>query len=184
MKLLLPRLSGIALLSLLAFGCAAPSASSDGLTDEEKQLLDPEVTQELQGRPSYTVASVAIRGDYGSSDRCAGGNIACEWISVSRENNQTKVWLGDDYGFGADTVWSKNGVILFSTDRGPGDCDDPGCGDVVRVYGVIYPVKVGETWVPQAKVTYEMEFLHPESDEDPEGEVKEVIRFTKQAPTP
>lgn len=181
MKLLLPQVSGFLLLSVLAFGCAAPTASSEGLTEEEAELLDPEVTQELQGRPSYTVASVAVRGSYAGDDGCAGGFTVCHRATVSREDGRTKVWLGDEYGFEADTVWSKNGVILFSAESPDTDCDDPGCGDIVHVSGVIYPVKAGETWAPQVKLTFQMEFWHPESEDDRYGELTEIVRLHKDA---
>lgn len=186
MKLLLPRLLGFTFVAAFAVGCASPSASQDG-PGQERPPLDPAITQELQGRPSYTIASTAIRGEYRTADGdpgCADALSECEAITVTRENNRTAVWLGGSrYGYEATEVWSEDGVILFSY-TGWGDCDNPGCGDVVGVLGVIYPAKSGDTWVPRVKLTLDLEYMHPEEEDAPYGEFRHVARLEKWTPPP
>jgi hypothetical protein len=166
---------------LFALACsqaAPPSASPNG--DEAALLDDAEVTQDLTARPKYTLASRAIFGAYTSDEGCPGGFEACYSLTVAREDGKTTIKFGD-YSEYPVTIWASRGVVLFSTgDMGSGDCDDPGCGDMLKVSGVIYPVKKGDAWVPRIKATYVAEFLHPEEDDAPEGEITTTIRLEKR----
>jgi hypothetical protein len=190
------------LLSLLAFpilaiACAAPTATEsveeDGpLTDEERALLaDPEIGQssdELGARPKYTTRSVAVRGEFTTNETCPGGFEACERILVKKTETGLSFELGywdsmfGEYDGYRLKAWSKNGVILFVND-GPihDDCQDPGCGDMMKITGVIYPVRQGNEWVPQIKATFTTEFDHPDEVDAPSGEVTTTVRMRKSA---
>ena len=172
-------------LSLTLGACAAtPAAEQDPIREGERALLDdPEVSsqdQDLTGKPSYSVRSVAIRGEYTSEQGCAGGFDACYRVSVTRANDKLKIHFGDDaWGWDAADVWTRNGVILFSTGELDEECDDPGCGNMMKITGVIYPVKSGNAWVPQVKATYVADFPYPEYEGDNEGEIATTIRLKK-----
>jgi hypothetical protein len=177
----------VSLLSLpiFAVACAAPSAGDDALSDEERALLgDPEIAQtsdELGAKPKYTTRSIAIRGEFTTDETCPGGFDSCERILVSR----TETGLDLEFGFWDSyrvKAWAKNGVVLFTND-GPinDDCQDPGCGDMTKITGVIYPVRQGNEWVPQIKATFTTEFNHPDEEDAPGGEVTTTVRMRKRA---
>jgi len=187
------RMTKTLLLSALALPIpavarAAPSASEENegpLTDEEKAMLaDPEIGQtsdELGARPKYTLRSVAIRGDFQTNETCPGGFDSCERILVQKTASGLKLEFGywDSYRVKA---WSKNGVILFVNDGEINDdCQDPGCGDMTKITGVIYPVRQGNEWVPQIKATFTTEFNHPDEVDAPSGEVTTTVRMRKSA---
>ncbi|MFO0666683.1 MAG: hypothetical protein U0174_22220 [Polyangiaceae bacterium] len=183
MRTLTTLLSTCVLLSL-PVGCASvddPSADERGI--EDVQGVDAEVTQELQGKPKYTLTSTVIRGHYTNDENCTGGFDACGDADVVREGSKTIVRFGSGDRYYADT-WVSKGVILFSTkgryEDYSGFCDDPGCGDILRISGVIYPVKKGNAWVPRIKATFGLEFLHPEEEDSPEGEISETVRMEKK----
>jgi hypothetical protein len=172
-------------LPLLVLGCGGTSevtAADDEPTDDE--------TYELNGRPRYTVHSAAIRGEYRANqgEYCAGGFDACDSIVVRDEDG--KLWLqfgefGESYGTPywqpeQARTWTENGVVLFTTGELQGDCDDPGCGNMMKITGVIYPVKVGDAWVPRIKAQYTAEFLYPDDEESPSGIVHTTMRLSKQ----
>lgn len=165
----------------------AACSSSEPAPGAEDPLGDPEVmVDELNGRPSYTVRSVAIRGEYRSApdDHCPGGFDACNEIKVHYVDGKLKLEFGDwdqdfDLWSQGGTAFSQRGVVLFDTGEMHNECDDPGCGNLVRIHGVIYPVKVGNEWVPRIKTTVEADFPYPEYEGDNEGIVKTTVRLTK-----
>jgi len=170
------------LLSLSIVACGGAQSTSEGARpDEEAILNDTEVTQdELGARPSYTLRSRTPLGEYTSNESCAGGFDVCDRIVVKKVDGKIQVELGWD-GWLKTEAWVSRGVLLFSTGDMQGDCDDPGCGNLVKITGVIYPVREGDRWVPQVKATVTADFPYPEEPESPEGEVRTVIRMKKQA---
>ena len=183
-----PLLLSLLALPIFAVACAAPSTGEeDGgpLTDEERALLaDPEVGQssdELGARPKYTTRSVAVRGDFSTNETCPGGFDSCERILVKK----TDAGLVLEFGFYDSyrvKTWAKNGVVLFVNDGPINDaCQDPGCGDMTKITGVIYPVRQGNQWVPQIKATFTTEFNYPDEEDAPSGEVTTTVRMRKAA---
>ena len=168
-------IAGLALLvSMLSVGCGGADSAADDVAD-----LDAEVAQELRnGAPRYDLRTAAILGEYSSDDGCPGGFSTCDRVVVEKEGDRVLVRLG--YDELEARAWASRGVILFSIDGLDGDCDDPGCGNMVRVSGVIYPVKKGNKYVPQVKATYVTDFPYPEDEDSPSGEVKTVIRMKKR----
>ena len=71
---------------------------------------------------------------------------------------------------------------IFSIDGGPWamPCDDPGCGDLLKISGVVYPVRQGNDWGPQIKATYDAEFPFPDEKDAPNGDVRSTIHLQKQ----
>jgi hypothetical protein len=158
----------------------AANEGSGPIDDEREILNDAEVSQELGARPSYTLRSRIPLGEYSSNEGCAGGFDACDKITVKKVDGKVEVAFGFDGDVKTD-AWVRNGVLLFSASDLSTDCDDPGCGNLIKATGVIYPVRDGDRWVPQVKVTYTAEFPYPEYEGDNEGEVRTVIRMKKQA---
>jgi hypothetical protein len=172
-------------LPIVAVACASPASDEDApLTDEERALLgDPEIAQtsdELGAKPKYTTRSVAIRGEFTTNETCAGGFDSCERILVKRTESGLDLEFGywDSYHV---TTWAKNGVVLFANDAINDECDDPGCGNMLRITGVIYPVRQGNEWVPQIKATFVADFPYPEEEDAPSGEVTTMVRMRKHA---
>jgi hypothetical protein len=174
-------------LTLGSFGCAT-DAGEDASTErgiEDVEGIDGEVTQDLGARPKYTLSTALVRGTYVANASCPATS-GCQDLYVVMERGRLVVRFedGDTY-YSADMVadvWASGGNLLFSTKNrleGRGDCDDPGCGNIEKVTGIIYPVRVGNAWVPGIKTTYQMEYKFPDWDGAPEGYVSETARLTK-----
>lgn len=169
-----------ALFTLALAGCASPAAEPAGL-ENDPTTFAPDLTEdELRSAPKYTLRTAAIFGAYHSDEGCPGGFSECYDVTVSKKGSGVEVTLGDQYGSVTASAWASNGVLLFRAKDLRGDCDDPGCGNLLEVHGVLYPKKVGSAWVPQVKVTYLAEFNFPDEEGAPEGEVKTVVRMTKK----
>ncbi len=172
-------------LFLLAAACAQP-ASGTAAPDGEEEVASAE--GELGARPRYTRRNTTLLGKWASPNHCPGGFDLCEDARVIKEaDGSWSIALGYADQWGDDPPKYKlvpaDGVFVFSSgdDGVPGydDCQDPGCGDVMKVSGVLYPKRVGDTWRPTIKVTYDMEFWHPDEEDAPHGEVRHVSYFTR-----
>jgi hypothetical protein len=163
----------------LAVACAAPTA--DAVDDR---------SSELREKPRYTRETEEVLGEYTNDESCTGGFDACERIVLRRAGDRLEVVIGNyaQY-YGKDLVVeahpTPNGVLVFTTgeldnERPWGDCDDPGCGNIRKVSGVVYPVAEGDTWRPRVRATYTLEFLYPDEDDAPEGELRETRHLTKK----
>lgn len=173
----------VALLTLASLaGCTSSTAADPG-AELASLADDPEVNQtsdELKSKPKYTVRTAAVLGEYASNDSCAGGFDVCDHAVLRRNGDKLEIALGSYEPIVAEVHASK-GVLVFTTGELPfGDCDDPGCGNLVKISGVVYPVAQGSKWVPQVKATVIADFPFPEEEESPEGEVKSVVRMKKQ----
>lgn len=133
-------------------------------------------------KPTYDLDTDHILGVYGGEDWCSGGFDACVDAEIrAKEEGGYEIELGGGQywdGYMAD-LHESNGVLLFSTgdrydDTGPDfdDCDDPGCGNVLKISGVIYPKKIDGQWVPTIKSYYTIDFPFPDEEEAPEGILK------------
>ena len=133
------------------------------------------------GRGGASKRSAALRLEYTSDESCPGGFAACDRIALEKDGDHVVVRFGDPGDRTYETrAWSSRGVVLFSVDGLDPDCDDPGCGNLMHISGVIYPVKSGSRYVPQVKATFVADFPYPEDDDSPDGEVKTVIRMKKR----
>ena len=74
----------------------------------------------------------------------------------------------------------RSGAYIFSGPEQWGDCDNPGCRDIVHVSGVVYLKRVGNTKRPPIKVNVRLDYPHPEEEGDLEGEHMETVRFEKR----
>ncbi|MBK6692169.1 MAG: hypothetical protein IPG50_08185 [Myxococcales bacterium] len=166
-----------ALLLLTVAACGGSDLSSTTTNGN----ADTEVEEALRTGPRYTLESPEIFGDYASDDGCAGGFDVCYSVKVRRSGDKVEVVLGDEsFGAVVAPAWMSRGSVLFSVDGLEGDCDDPGCGNLQKISGVIYPVKKGTKWVPQVKASIVADFPFPDEQEAPSGEVKSVVRYKKK----
>jgi hypothetical protein len=75
-----------------------------------------------------------------------------------------------------------SGAFVFSHEEGVlvNPCDNPGCGDMVKVSGVLFLKTLEDnTKQAQIKLTVTEEFSHPESEEDREGLFTTTVRWVK-----
>jgi hypothetical protein len=169
----------VVLLPLLAActGVADPIADNPASADEG----DAEESQDqaLGSKPKYTLGSRTILGDYRSTEGCNGGVTECDYAVVRRVGDRLEVELGGD-GRIFQAWATAQGVLVFSSGELEGDCDDPGCGNLFKVNGVIYPVKKGNRWVPQLKSTVVVDYPYPEEEDSPSGFVTTVVRYQKR----
>lgn len=178
----LARLSGLAGLvgvGLMTAGCGDGGSGPEASAEAEVQ----------SGAPRYTVDSPEVLGVYrsGPGEHCPGGLTECEHVELRKVDGKLKVsfgWDAFEEGYeGVTDVWATDsGVLVFSIDDGPWsrECDDPGCGDLVKISGVIYPVRDGDRWVPQVKATYDAVFHFPDDERAPEGDVRTVMRLRQR----
>lgn len=169
------------LLALSITACAVESSPDVSGGDAYAEDGD-DVTSELRAKPRYTFKTREVLGEYTSDGGCAGGFDACDSVEIMplEEGEGLRIWFGGPYGFDAPLRQTKNGVLVFSTAVNWADCDDPGCGDLRHISGVVYPVAKKGKWVPQVKATYLAEFRYPDEQGAPEGEVKTVLHLTKK----
>lgn len=144
-------------------------------------------------RPEFQINDDNLLGTYSGdvSDYCPGGFDSCTDAELKRkvDGSLELVLGGGPYWDGKHAdVWKQGKVLLFSTkDRyAPGardwdDCDDPGCGNVVQITGVIYPKKVDGGWAPTIKAYHTVEFDHPVEVDDPDGELRWMNRMTQDS---
>jgi hypothetical protein len=145
-----------------------------------------ETSDAVTGRPNYSRRNTSLLGMWSGSDHCPGGFDLCTDARIDREpDGSWSITLGPA-PFGSDLkipLRSTNGVFVFSTGDAEGvpghdDCQDPGCGDVLKVSGVLYAKKVGTEWVPTLKVSLVLQFSHPDEEDAPEGEVRHTGYMT------
>jgi hypothetical protein len=101
---------------------------------------------------------------------------------VRRKGTKLEVAFGDPrWGLVVTEARASRGVLVFTSGVMPSDeCDAPGCGNLLKVSGVIYPVAENGKWVPQIKATYTIECPYPDDPEAPRGEVRTTQRMKKQ----
>lgn len=160
---------------LSLFGC-----SSNGLVERpaNADADDAEVSAALRsGAPRYTKSSPEVVGKYSSAQGCPGGFDVCDDIEVRRKGAGLEVSLGMDRYVAR--VFESRGALVFSVDGLNEDCDDPGCGNLTKISGVIYATRLDGKWVPRIKATVLIDFPFPDEEGAPEGEVKTVVRLDK-----
>ncbi len=164
--------------------CAAPVPADEARGEEASELRDK--------KPRYSLESAELLGEYANDEGCPGGFDACEQIRLRR----TADGAGLEVSIGGYEQWyarglvapvqaTQSGVLVFTTGELPNelpwaDCQDPGCGNILKVSGVIYPVAQGDTWIPRLKATFTLDFPYPDEDGAPEGELREVRYFGKR----
>ena len=156
-------------------GCSSNGAIEAANADAD----DAEVSAALRGgAPRYTKTSPEVVGKYSSDQGCPGGFDVCYDIEVRRKGAGLEVSLGMDDRYVARAFESR-GALVFSVDGLNEDCDDPGCGNLTKISGVIYATRLAGKWVPRIKATVLADFPFPDEEGAPEGEVKTVIRLDK-----
>jgi hypothetical protein len=140
--------------------------------------------------PRYDLSSDVIVGPYGDGERCTGDFDACEKVEVRRVGERLQVVIGhyeakSKRPLVAAARASEDGVVTFTTGELPneppwGACMKPGCGNILKVNGVIYPNREGEGWVPRVRVFYTFVFPYPDKEGAPDGELRELRYLSKK----
>jgi hypothetical protein len=140
--------------------------------------------------PRYDTSSDVIVGAYGDGARCTGDFDACEKVEVRRVGERVEVVIGHyertaSRPLVAAARATEDGVVAFTTGALPnerpwGACQKPGCGNIVKVNGVIYPSPEGGVWVPRVRVFYTILFPYPDQEGAPEGELRELRYLSKK----
>lgn len=134
--------------------------------------------------PKYTMEKFKdLVGNYEGNNSCTGGFDLCDQATLKLdEAGKALIIFGDSY-YGSKVevteITAKNGRILFSADI-ESDCDDPGCGNLISVRGVIYPKKVGRKYVPVLKGYVTTDFPYPDEDDSPVGFVEDTFVLSRQ----
>jgi hypothetical protein len=173
-----------ALGSLLGcFDQSSDGALSDDVSDADADALSsliPSTAKEDAARPLYTLRSRDVRGFYNNNgDSCDGGFDACSGSVVQLNGRRLVVDFGD--GEAELSLIAKHGVIVFSSgtklESNRDSCDSPGCANLVKISGVIFPVRRGASFVPQMKAKVVSQFAHPEFEGDRNGDFATTLRF-------
>jgi hypothetical protein len=132
--------------------------------------------------PKYDLKTKAVLGGYeqlNSSCTESGTRRPCVLAEVVKTSTGLKLNLLDhDLSF---PLTAENGRLTFDWENPEnGDCDDPGCGNLLSLKGVVYPLKKGSNYVPALKVFKTEDYPFPEYEGDNEGEVKSVVNFVKR----
>lgn len=164
---------------------ACTTQTSDPIDDEEDV---GESYDAVTGRPKYTRRNTRLLGYWRGDDDCHGGFDMCTGALVERgADGQWSIVFGP-YEYGSNLrlpLVNTDGVFVFTSgDNGPveghDDCDDPGCGNLEKIWGVIYPKKVGTKWVPTLKASFIFVFPYPDEEDAPEGEVRHTSYMTHE----
>lgn len=141
------------------------------------------VASEAQAaKPKYTLGSSEIYGTYEqlNTDSCTDEqNRPCPVGAIKKVDGKIVLDLVD---YNAQIpVRAKDGVIVFKWDNPEqGDCDDPGCYNLLGITGLISPAKKGNKWIPTLKMMVKKDYPFPDEEGAPEGGVIEIERGIKR----
>lgn len=131
-------------------------------------------------RPAMKISDPKILGAYKLNSPEFGcqdeGRGICEKASISKKGAKLFVEFAD--GSYSIPLTQKNDVLTFSGDFQE-ECDNPGCGNVEKIFGIVYFKKLAGAWVGTIKVNTVVDFPYPESEEDPEGPTTSTAYLTK-----
>lgn len=138
------------------------------------------VSAQAAQKPAMKISDPEVRGAYKLSSPQSGcedeGRGICESASITKKGAKLYVEFAD--GSYSIPLAQKGDVLAFSGDFQE-DCDNPGCGNVEKIFGVVYFKKFAGAWVRTIKVNTVVDFRHPESEGDPEGLVTSTAYLTK-----
>ena len=136
--------------------------------------------------PKYSLESYEVLGPYNSKDstQCLDGHSACETVDIFMLNGtQMMINFGErgwDFERNLELKETKNGVLVFSSTFDD-DCDASGCSNIIKISGVVYPVKKGDKWLSQVKAHIELACGHSDEEGCEYGEIeKRTIYFTRK----
>lgn len=131
-------------------------------------------------KPRYTTHSLELVGEYAPlthrSCKDERGRPCTEAVIKHTPEGLViqATYEGRDEWFKLFPVSS--GALVFKwTNPQEGDCDDPGCGNLISISGVVYPKKINGKWTPALKMNVVNDFPFPEEPGDPSGLVTTVL---------
>ena len=137
-------------------------------------------------KPRLSLKTKGLVGDYVNlEDSCYDSLEACEEAHIRMTSKGLVMWFGGVPGDGWRPtqyfvrMWEKNGVIIFAGSNYGDDCDNPGCGNMVGVSGVIYPKYIRGAWRIAIKTRHYLNYPAPDDFGAPAGRKTYVFRFFK-----
>lgn len=135
--------------------------------------------------PQYSLATTEVYGQYEqfTTSSCTDEHSRpCVGATVKKVNGKAILKL-TDFDAQIPLFETSNGRrrIVFNWENSQdGDCDDPGCWNLLGLSGVIYPKKQGNKYVPALKVFVKKLYPFPDEEGAPEGEVSETENYIKR----
>lgn len=134
--------------------------------------------------PKYTLTSNEVLGDFEelTTESCKDETgRPCVVAQVTKKDGTVTIELLDYRHVKVSLKATKSGRLVFKWENPKDDdCDDPGCWNLLGINGVIYPKKKGDSYVPGLRLFVSKQYLYPESEEDPSGNVVEVENYIKR----
>lgn len=138
------------------------------------------VSAQAEQKPAMKISDPKVQGvyklnspQYGCQDE---GRGICERASITKKGAKLFVEFAD--GSYSIPLTQKKNVLAFSGDFQE-ECDSPGCGNVEKIFGIVYFKKFAGAWVRTIKVNTVVDFPYPEIEEDPEGPTTSTAYLTK-----
>lgn len=128
--------------------------------------------------PEYSLESPEILGGYRlPRARCLSTGPSCDFATIKKVRGRVVVEL-PEYEQTITLRESAGGRLTFSWENPENDdCDDPGCGNLLKVSGVVYPRKVGRSYVSTLKLYVTMDYPFPDEEDAPSGETVETESY-------
>lgn len=124
------------------------------------------------GSVSQTIKESDLPGEYFGNAQKA---------SISKDNTGNFIIKFPFYDQVVKLSRKDDKMYVFTTgELDLGECDDPGCTILRRIYGIVYFKTTSGTTKLTVKATFDQENPHPESSDDPEGLTKTVEYLTKK----
>lgn len=157
----------------IGLSCALVACSGSDASTSAPAAAEPVMDENDLRSPSFsgTYAANTSDDDQGVYD-----------LKVEQRGSKLVIHFGaDGNDHNLDLTKTRSGAYVFTTGDINGECDNPGCGYVTKVSGVVYLKKVGTKKVPTVKLTVREQFDHPEYDGDLEGEQTTTLRWSKKS---
>lgn len=157
----------------IGLACALVACSGGDASTSSAPAPEPVMDESDLRAPSFS-------GTYAASTSDDDSHVYD--VRIEQRGNKLVIHFGaDGNDHHLDLTKTRSGAYVFTTGDLNGECDDPGCGYVTKVSGVVYLKKVGSKKVPSLKLTVREQFDHPEYDGDLEGEQTTTLRWAKKS---
>lgn len=134
-------------------------------------------------KPQYTAKSAEVVGDYTPlpGQDCWQMEL-CEKVTITSTPRGLMLIADNEFRRIVTSLRATpQGTLLFKWTNPVWErCDDPGCGDLRSLGGVIYPKLIDDQWVPAMKLHLNYEYRFPVEVDDPNGEVTKTFSLIKQ----
>jgi hypothetical protein len=166
-------------ISILSLGVACQHKTSTNTAGTKaptgRQLAN------VEKRPALLINNPQILGQYSPATGvyCQDeGRGICQSAKIEKKGADTFVVFANDPKYSMTLSQKKD--VLFFTQNFEMDCDNPGCGNLGSIYGIVYYKKINGQWALTIKVTTVVDFPFPDEEDAPEGLVTSSAHLFKQ----